>query len=79
MTGVPVVRYPVSGNFLHGVHSALAVGPQSDVVGIHHNSGERNGKRLSSQCCIAFELKDGQVIDGREHFYDQANWDDCWF
>jgi len=46
------------------------------VVGIHHNSAERNGKHLDVGCCIVFEVKDGQIIDGREHFYDLYAWDE---
>ena len=45
------------------------------VVALHHNSGERNGKRLDSDCCIVFEVKDGQVISAREYFFDLHNWD----
>ncbi len=48
------------------------------VVGIHHNSGERNGKRLDVDCCLRFELKDGRVVDGREHFEDLYAWDEFW-
>lgn len=48
------------------------------VVAIHHNSGERNGKRLDSDCCIVFEIRNGQMVSGREHFYDLHNWDDFW-
>ena len=48
------------------------------VVGVHHNTAERNGKTLDTGCCIVFELKDGQIIDGREHFHDLHNWDDFW-
>jgi ketosteroid isomerase-like protein len=48
------------------------------VVGVHHNSGERNGKQLDVGCCIVFEFKDGRVIDGREHFYDLYAWDEFW-
>lgn len=48
------------------------------VVGIHHNSAERNGKRLDTGCCIVFELKDGRIVDGREHFFDLHNWDEFW-
>ena len=32
------------------------------VVGIHHNTAERDGK----------------VVDGREHFYDLHAWDEFW-
>jgi hypothetical protein len=35
------------------------------VVGIHHNSGERNGKRLDVGCCIVFEVKDGREKPSR--------------
>lgn len=48
------------------------------VVGIHHNSGERNGKQLDVDCCLVFELKDGRLTDGREHFYDLNAWDEFW-
>ena len=48
------------------------------VVGVHHNSGTRNGKRLAFDCCIVFEIKDGRVVSGREHFYDLHAWGDLW-
>jgi ketosteroid isomerase-like protein len=48
------------------------------VVAIHQNSGERNGKHLDTDCCIVFEIKNGQMISGREHFYDLHNWDAFW-
>lgn len=48
------------------------------VVAIHRNTGTRNGKRLDVLCCIAFDLKDGQVMSGREHFYDLHAWEDFW-
>ena len=48
------------------------------VVGVHHNSAERVGKQLDTGCCITFELKEGQILSGREHFFDQYNWDEFW-
>ena len=48
------------------------------MVALHHNSGERNGKRLETDCCIVFEVKNGQIVPGREHFYDLHNWDGFW-
>lgn len=48
------------------------------VIGIHHNSAERNGKRLDVGCCIVFALEDGRIVDGREHFYDLYAWDEFW-
>jgi ketosteroid isomerase-like protein len=48
------------------------------VVGVHHNSAERDGKHLDTGCCITFELKDGRITDGREHFFNLYNWDEFW-
>jgi len=48
------------------------------VIGIHHNTAERDGKQLDVYCCIVFELKDGRITDGREHFYDLYAWDEFW-
>ena len=48
------------------------------VIGLHHNSGERNGKRLDSDCCIVFEVNDGRITSGQEHFFDLHNWDEFW-
>ena len=46
----------------------VAADDDGRVVGFHHNSGEREGKRLDTDCCIVFELKDGRATSGREHF-----------
>ena len=48
------------------------------VVGIHHNTAERDGKHLDVDCCIDFELKDGRIVDGSEHFFDLYAWDEFW-
>lgn len=48
------------------------------VVGVHHNSAEREGKRLNTGCCIVFEIENGRIISGREHFFDLHNWDEFW-
>jgi ketosteroid isomerase-like protein len=48
------------------------------VVGIQRSTGERNGKRLDVGNCIVFQLKDGRVTDGREHFHDLYAWDEFW-
>lgn len=56
----------------------LMMSENGRVIGIHHNSAVRDGKRLDTGCCIVFEIKDGQVIEGREHFYDLHNWDEFW-
>jgi ketosteroid isomerase-like protein len=48
------------------------------VVAVHHNSAERNGKSLDVLSCIVFELRNGRIIIGREHFYDLYAWDAFW-
>jgi ketosteroid isomerase-like protein len=48
------------------------------VVGLHHNAGERNGRMLDTDCCIVFEIKNGKVTSGTEHFFDLHNWDEFW-
>jgi len=48
------------------------------VVAVHHNSGQRNGRQLDTDCCIEFVVRDGKVLSGREHFFDLHNWDAFW-
>jgi len=48
------------------------------VIGIHHTVAERGDKRLDIYGCIVFELVDGRIVDGREHFYDLPAWDEFW-
>lgn len=48
------------------------------VIGIHHNVAERDGKRLDVYCCTVFELENGRIVDGREHFHDLQAWDEFW-
>ncbi len=58
----------------------LSVAATADgrVVGIHRNTGERNGKRLDAGCCVVFEIRNGKIVDGREHFFDLHTWDEFW-
>ena len=46
------------------------------VIGLHHNSGERNSRQLDTDRCVVFEVENGRVISGREYFFDLNNWDD---
>jgi len=48
------------------------------VVGIQRSRAQRDGKRLDVGNCIVFQLKDGRVTDGREHFHDLYAWDEFW-
>jgi uncharacterized protein len=56
----------------------LAADGDTRVVGIHRSTADRDGRHLDVADCIVFELKDGRVIDGREHFEDLYAWDDFW-
>jgi ketosteroid isomerase-like protein len=56
----------------------VATDDEGRVVGVHHNTAERNGKHLDTDACITFEIEDGQLVNGREHFYDLGNWDEFW-
>jgi len=48
------------------------------VVGLHHNVGQRNGRQLDTNCCIVFEVREGRIASGTEHFLNLRNWDDFW-
>jgi uncharacterized protein len=48
------------------------------VVGIHHSVAERHDRNLDVYCCIVFELENGRIVDGREHFYELDAWDEFW-
>ena len=56
----------------------LFAGGDGRVIGLQRSTAERNGKRLDVGNCIVFELKDGKVVDGREHFNDLHAWDEFW-
>jgi ketosteroid isomerase-like protein len=48
------------------------------VVGLHRSIADRDGKHLDVRDSIVFTLKDGHVVDGREHFNDLYAWDEFW-
>ena len=48
------------------------------VVGIQRSTADRGGKHLDVGDSIVFTLKDGRIIDGREHFEDLYAWDEFW-
>jgi uncharacterized protein len=56
----------------------LAADGDNRVVGIHRSKADRDGKHLDVADCIVFELKDGRVTDGREHFENLYAWDEFW-
>jgi uncharacterized protein len=56
----------------------LLADDEDRVIGIQRSSAQRDGKRLDVSNCIVFELKDGRITDGREHFHDLYAWDEFW-
>jgi uncharacterized protein len=56
----------------------LTADGEDRVVGIQRSTAQRDGKRLDVADCIVFQLKDGKVTDGREHFEDLYAWDEFW-
>jgi uncharacterized protein len=48
------------------------------VIGVHRNTGMRNGKSLDVMCCIVFQVENGRVKSGKEHFFDLYAWDEFW-
>ena len=51
---------------------------EGHVVAMHHNIGTRAGKNLDVDCCITFQLKNGRITEGREHFHNLYGWDEFW-
>jgi len=56
----------------------LTADDDGQVVGVHHNTAERNGRQLDTTCCIVFKIRDGRVVHGREYIYDLHSWDEFW-
>jgi len=57
---------------------SVATTDDGRVIGIHHNTAKKNGKQLDVDCCIVFEIKDGQIFSGKEYFYNLNAWDEFW-
>ena len=67
-----------SGGTFQAEVQALIADDADRVVGIQRSTAERDGKRLDVGDCIVFRLKDGRVIDGRDHIDDLYAWDEFW-
>ena len=65
------------GTFQAELHQLFA-GEDGRVIGLQQSTAERNGKRLDVGNCILFEIRDGKVVDGRDHFNDLYAWDELW-
>ena len=56
----------------------LTADGEGRVVGIQRSTAERDGKHLDVGDCIVFQLRDGRITDGREHFEDLYAGDEFW-
>jgi uncharacterized protein len=65
------------GTFRANVQQLFS-GEDGRVVGLQRTTAERDGKSLDVGVCIVFELKDGKIVDGREHHEDVYAWDEFW-
>ncbi len=65
------------GTFKAELHYVTA-DAEGRVIGVHRNTGMRDGKVLDSMCCITFVVKDDKILPGKEHFFDLYNWDQFW-
>jgi ketosteroid isomerase-like protein len=65
------------GTFQAGLQHLFA-DDEDCVVGVQTNSAERDGKRLSVDACLVFQLKDGRVTEAWEHHRDLYAWDEFW-
>jgi ketosteroid isomerase-like protein len=54
------------------------VGGENHTVGLQQSHAESNGKTLDLASAIAFVIRDGKVIEGREFFEDTAKSDQFW-
>ena len=67
-----------SGGTFQAELQQLFAGDDGRVVGLQRSTAERDGKHLDVGNCIVFQLKNGRVTDGREHFHDLYAWDEFW-
>lgn len=65
------------GTFRAELQQVLA-DDEDRAVGIHHNSGDRDGKHLDVDSVLVFQLNDGRVTEGWEYFRDVYAWDEFW-
>ena len=65
------------GTFRAELHY-VAADEQGRAIGVHRNTGTRNGKTLDTMCCITVVVRDGKIVSGKEHFFDLYNWDRFW-
>lgn len=54
------------------------VAGENHTVGLHHNQAENKGRSLDTDGAVAFRIRGGKIIEGREFFADTAQGDAFW-
>ena len=54
------------------------VGGENHTIGIQQSHAQSNGKTMDTEAVIAFVIRDGKVVEGREYFDDTAKADEFW-
>jgi ketosteroid isomerase-like protein len=54
------------------------VSGEKHTVALQHNAAESNGRTLDTDGAIAFQVRGGKIIEGREFFADTAQGDAFW-
>ncbi|MHC6594244.1 nuclear transport factor 2 family protein [Arthrobacter sp. C152] len=54
------------------------VGGENHTIGLQQSHAQSNGKTMDAETAIAFVIRDGKVVEGREYFDDTAKADDFW-
>ncbi|MBL8206967.1 MAG: nuclear transport factor 2 family protein [Blastocatellia bacterium] len=48
------------------------------VVMLDRMAAERNGKTIDTELVLVLKVRDGQFVEGWDHFADLAAWDEFW-
>src|SRR5918912_2513028 len=56
------------GTFRTELHDVVA--SDEHVVGLHTNTGRRDGKALNLKEALVFQMRDGKIVEAWEHYED---------
>jgi hypothetical protein len=65
-----------NGNFK--VESLNVYVSDDQVAMLDRITAERNGKTLDTELVLVLKVRDGQFVEGWDHFEDLAAWNDFW-
>jgi len=65
-----------AGTFTATVQDVIA--GENHTVALQHSQAENKGRTLDTYGALAFRLRDGKIIEGREFFEDTAQGDEFW-